>query len=548
MMSRPVSSDSIKLRAPKTSGSVLSIPELETAIHDAQRNADDFACANVQIAGVPLSEFRAATRRELIQRAADWTNQVTGSMMVCAECSHHASLLFVTGHQPQLAHPGVWAKNFAVASMAREASGVGLNIIVDNDTVQTQSLRMPSGSEERPNLLSLSFDRPQPQQPWEELKILDRELFDTFGDRVVEAMSNWGIEPLIANAWPAAIQSANQSNSMARALSAARMSQEREWGLGNLELPLSELCQTDSFLKFAAHLIEHAQEFHAAYNEIVTEYRQVHKIRNDRHPVPNLESSPDGLELPLWYWVEGDHSRGQVFVKQDEDRVELSCLGTTIMSSTKDGLFEGLKQLTENAKLRTRALTTTLFSRLCFADQFTHGIGGAKYDEMTDRLIESFFGTAPPRFHILTATCHLPIASHSEASERVSDIQRRLRDLRFNADRYLTGPEADALRERKDQLIRQHWQAQTEGFTRAQRRERQLANRERHRQLKEVQQALHALAMPQEEQLRRELEQAEAQLRAHQILGSREFPAVLFPSQTILDLQSKMARDVHVSL
>ncbi|MEW4487220.1 hypothetical protein AB1L42_04015 [Thalassoglobus sp. JC818] len=548
MMPRPVSSDSIKLRAPQSSGSVLSIPELESAIHDAQQNAGHLACADVQIAGVSLSEFRSATRRELIQRAAEWTNQVTGQTTVCAECSHHASLLFVTGHQPQLAHPGVWAKNFAVASMAQEASGVGLNIIVDNDTVQTQSLRMPSGTAERPNLLSLSFDQPQPQQPWEELKILDRELFDTFGDRVVDAMSTWGIEPLIADVWPAAVESAKQSNSMARALSAARMSQEREWGLGNLELPLSELCQTDCFLKFAAHLIENAEAFHSAYNQIVTDYRRIHGIRNDRHPVPNLESGADGLELPLWYWVDGDHSRCQVFVKREGDCVQLICKGTEVLSSANDCLFESLKQLSENGKLRTRALTTTLFSRLCFADQFTHGIGGAKYDEMTNRLIESFFGIAPPKFHILTATCHLPIASQAASSDRVNEIKQKLRDLRFNADRYLSGPEVDALSEQKDRLIRQHWQAQTEGFSKAQRRERQLDNRERHRKLKAVQQALHALAKPQEEQLRQELDEAEAQLRAHQILGSREFPAVLFPSQTILDLQSQMARAAHVTL
>ena len=36
-------------------------------------------------------------------------------------------------------------------------------------------------------------------------------------------------------------------------------------------------------------------------------------------------------------------------------------------------------------KLRTRALTTTLFARLVLSDMFLHGIGGAKYDQVTDR-------------------------------------------------------------------------------------------------------------------------------------------------------------------
>ena len=43
-------------------------------------------------------------------------------------------------------------------------------------------------------------------------------------------------------------------------------------------------------------------------------------------------------------------------------------------------------------KVRSRALTTTLFARLLLADLFLHGIGGGKYDELTDELMRRFFG------------------------------------------------------------------------------------------------------------------------------------------------------------
>ena len=64
----------------------------------------------------------------------------------------------------------------------------------------------------------------------------------------------------------------------------------------------------------------------------------------------------------------------------------------------------------QGVKIRSRALITTLWARLALGDLFLHGIGGAKYDQVTDLLIGDFFGLAPPRHHGLSATLHLPVA------------------------------------------------------------------------------------------------------------------------------------------
>ena len=48
--------------------------------------------------------------------------------------------------------------------------------------------------------------------------------------------------------------------------------------------------------------------------------------------------------------------------------------------------------------LRPRALTLTLFARLCLGDFFIHGIGGGKYDEVTDAIIRDYFGVEPPAY------------------------------------------------------------------------------------------------------------------------------------------------------
>ena len=55
-------------------------------------------------------------------------------------------------------------------------------------------------------------------------------------------------------------------------------------------------------------------------------------------------------------------------------------------------------------KVRPRALSLTLFVRLCLANVFWHGLGGGKYDEVTDDIIRKFFELAPPAFIVATET------------------------------------------------------------------------------------------------------------------------------------------------
>jgi hypothetical protein len=49
--------------------------------------------------------------------------------------------------------------------------------------------------------------------------------------------------------------------------------------------------------------------------------------------------------------------------------------------------------------------------RLLVADQFVHGIGGGRYDQVTDELISRHFKLEPPRFAVTTATLYFPGAA-----------------------------------------------------------------------------------------------------------------------------------------
>ena len=67
-------------------------------------------------------------------------------------------------------------------------------------------------------------------------------------------------------------------------------------------------------------------------------------------------------------------------------------------------------------RLSPRALTLTTFIRLFIADNFVHGIGGGRYDQVSDQIIRDYFKVDPPAFSVTTATLFFPARSSANAS------------------------------------------------------------------------------------------------------------------------------------
>ena len=92
---------------------------------------------------------------------------------------------------------------------------------------------------------------------------------------------------------------------------------------------------------------------------------------------------------------------------------------------------------------------------MLLADLFLHGIGGGKYDELADTLIERFFGIEPPRYLVLSATLLLPIPRTQADAAALQKLQLLQRELSFNPQRHL--PKSDeplpALVREKEALI-----------------------------------------------------------------------------------------------
>lgn len=539
------------LRVPRYDDVVFARPDLSQIIGDAEANRDMFQGCSRDRSGKIISSLRSWARRAVLEEAVLYTAELTGSA-VELPADLDEQLLFITGHQPALYHPGVWIKNLLIGKAAQQTAGLSLNLIVDNDLVSSTAIKVPQGSRANPYFSDVSFDDSIKKKPWEETTIQNEELFRTFVDRVDGTLEVWPElpAPLLRNIWPAAVAHMQKTDRLADCLAAARHAQEQRWGIENLELPISRMCQTGPFLWFACHLFKNAHAFRSTHNEVLSEYRKVNRVRSKTHPVPELTESDGWIESPFWIWRTGETRRHQLFVKRDREQIQLSN-GTEVIASLPMGencdlsaAIELLKQLPEQGiRLRTRALTTTLFARLFLGDLFVHGIGGAKYDEMTDRIFTRFFHLIPPRYLTLSATRFLPFCKPFDVQHcDETCLQRILRDLDFNSDRHLTTEQlagASSLVERKQALIQAQKAAEKHDDSLAQAERRRL-NRLRFRELRELDAELSELTLPLREKINGDLELVQQQMQANAVIQSREISFVLYPEQTLRQLLDKL--------
>ena len=543
------------LAVPRMDRSLLAVPDLETAAAVGRANAGRLAAASVNIQGRPLLLLREAARREAVRLAGEFTAGVLGDATATADPE---APLIVPGHQPQLYHPGVWAKNFAAAGLAKRLGGSVLNLIVDNDLIPRTAIDAPAGTRARPTRQPVPFDQPQRPRPWEAAAVADRDLFRSFADRAAAAMQPWGVEPVIGTVWPAACERLAAGGSLPECLSAARHTLEASWGVHNLELPMSRLCGTDPFLWAAGHLLAHLPRFTLIHNAVLDEYRGIYGIKSRNHPVPELETRGDWLEAPFWVWRDDAPRRRRVFARQRAKRLTLADdAGETFavlpLSPEMEACcaVEVLRDLpARGVRLRTRALTTTLFARLFLADLFVHGIGGAKYDELTDRLIPRFFGLPAPGFATVSASLYLPFA---EPFGVTATDERRLtgalRDADQNPQRHLNtdadaNPRVAALVAEKSRLIAEQQAAETvTGRTRSQRRRHRPDNARRYRRLRQVTAELTHHATADRTAAATRLATARAARTADRLLASREFSFALYPEATLRPFLTGLAAE-----
>jgi hypothetical protein len=164
-------------------------------------------------------------------------------------------------------------------------------------------------------------------------------------------------------------------------------------------------------------------------------------------------------------------------------------------------------------------------------DLFVHGLGGARYDEVTDGLITAFYGIPPPPFVVASMTLQLPIPVPSVSDRQIEEGQRRIERLRHNPDDLLqeleggdgaAPAEAQALAAQKHSLQRD---LQAPG-----------ANRKTlGLQIRGINERLAQLLAPVAARLGEELSRMRAGREAAEILGDRTYPFCFWSPREIRD-------------
>ena len=532
--------------APRENGTALVDPPPGEVGRMLAENARLAAQSDYDVQGRSLAELSRQARAELLADARRWTAAYRRTELASED---PGGPIFLAGHQPELFHPGVWFKNFALGALARQHGAAAVNLIIDSDTIKTASLRTPGGSATDPGVEAIPLDRPEPPVPYEERRIVDGAMLADFGRRVAAKIAPLVPDPLVRSYWPMVCERARHTDRLGYCLAQARHQLEGQWGLQTLEIPQSWVCRSDSFCWFSAHLLAQLPRFREIHNEALHEYRRANRLRSAAHPAPDLGVDGPWVEAPFWIWTAGQPQRRRLFARREGRQTVVSDRGGLELrlplepeGDAAAAVEEMVRWNRQDIKIRSRALITTLWARLVLGDLFLHGIGGANYDQVTDRLIERFFRIRAPGIMVLSATLHLPVDSPHAVIQQARAVRQELRELEFHPERFLQPAETGSaetgtslrsepvpLNEMPQELsdliaAKQRWIATSQTPENAHSRWRAL-------------QEINAAMQPWVEDRRRRLmemqKQAARALRAEKVLCSREYGFCLYPEKIL---------------
>ena len=478
---------------PKGPNERLLVPAPGKVAPAANANRERLNETGCAISGRPLAELRAGLRRLLLTLAK--RDPDDGRPIVAA------------AHQPGLPHPGILFKYAVLNRLASDV--VPFDIVVESDTVEVVSARVPTRRGESVSIESHPLAHVGPRvvigrAPKPERRVFEHGLSEMRraaatldSDEILEALDRFAA--IHREEYP-------QHNSLAAMLTAYR---RRYFPTPRVhEVVLSSLCESDEFRAFAAAIIEEAARFLSTHNEALARYRVERRIRTTINPFPDLRADGTMLQVPFWH-VGDDGRRSPVFVELRGKHTTLHAYRTPLGGWTTR---PQLDELLRRTPLRPKAVTLTMFLRLCVADLFLHGVSGANYDNATDMVIRDFFGIEPPAYGVASMTVRLPLTFDDGLEQRVRELASRARRMTWNPDEFL--PDANPLKGEKKRLLKNAGERLT---------------REEHETLETIRQRLLGEIAAERRANDHELDAAQKALVAQQRLGARDFPYFLYP-------------------
>lgn len=429
-------------KVPERSGELLIDPPVErlpAILDQALRRG----WGRAEILGAPLGEFREKVRSRALSIAG---------RSVPADALTSASRLVVMGHQPVFFHAGVWFKFFLLTRLHERLGMSGLYLLVDHDATGPITAEVPSRGDQLTRHTEALLDLPG-DVPLEVAPVPTEGQWQTFCGRVrhhLDTLPAAEMRTCFETFVAGAAQARTHASTLGQFLAAARRIYEATAAPPRYaEVAVSSLSDTPEFAAFALHLLQNPAGFRQLYNASLDEYRRLHRLRSAANPFPNLDEADGYEEAPFWILRGG--RRVSLFVHRDGDRLKLRTSADALLDlPVGPAGVDALRA--SGVRIRPKALTLTMFARLCLGDLFIHGVGGGRYDRATDVVIGEVFGCAPPPYVVATATLMLPLAGTGAVVEDGRALERRLMELQHNPERSLASPS-----EAQRRLIDQKW-------------------------------------------------------------------------------------------
>lgn len=466
---------------------------------------------------------RDAARQELLVLARHWTE----ALGVTALGGPDDAPIVMTGHQPELYHPGVWVKVFLLDRLARETGATGVDLVVDTDRAGETGVRLPllgPPVATRDVVLAPgtegSFSQAAAPGPDE------RARFREHGAAILSGLPAPALGHHFAAFCDAMDDAATRTEDLGRFLTAARRNYEGPARSSYLEAPVSRIAGLRSYREWAASLLSDATRFRDVMNEALRSYRARTGTRSAAQPFPDLDMRDGLVEAPFWLLREGRRERvwvspgGALHAGDGAEPVAPDVTPDTLAALVSDGVT-----------LAPKAITLTLFARLFLSDFFIHGTGGGRYDRVTDAVISAYYDVEPPRFAVASMTLLLPLGAHVATADEVAGLQQALHRLEHNPDSSLDEVEFDdedeqqrarALADRKRELV---------GAIKRPDADKKALGAE----IREVNVALAAMLEPVVLETRERLERAVAAQQAADVLTDRTYPYCLWDPLEVAD-------------
>jgi len=330
--------------------------------------------------------------------------------------------------------------------LADALGGAALNLVVDSDAPRDVTLAVPGMHDCEPVVRRVPFTSIPHGFAYEQIPRLDGAAFESFAGELREAMASryeQSMLPMFLKGFAAS----DAADWVDQAIAGRRVT-EASLGVSMVDQRVSRVWCSPLLID----MLEHARRFAAYYNNALHRYRERHRVRGAERPIPDLHIDEDRCELPAWVYRHEDVRR-RLFVQREGDLLRLFAdetpVGETQVSalscSDRGSAFVGGL---DGWLLRPRALALTLWARLLLADLFIHGIGGAKYDRITDEIIRTYYEIEPPRMACVSATLHIGLPGAEDVAPSVPGALQAVRDARLNPQRHIeASPRAKPLLE-----------------------------------------------------------------------------------------------------